>query len=355
MVQTYEYIAMDTEFPGVVARPMGEFKSSTDYHYQLLRCNVDLLKIIQLGVTFMDSEGNLPEGITTWQFNFKFSLTEDMYAEDSIELLQNSGIQFEMHEQDGIDTMHFAEMMIISGLVLMENVRWISFHSHYDFGYLIALLTSRNLPQSEAEFFEVLKIYFPNVYDVKYLMNSCKNLIGGLQQVADTLGICRVGRQHQAGSDALLTGQAFFRMQEIYFDDDIDDSKYCGHLFGLGTAHVLAPAFSKQSTPVAATSDGTSQASTSTTTKTTSDSSSTTSTRESSKENSDTKNDRSQKSDQNIPESEKTSPVDPTITSSLSAILSSGSDSVIGSSGTPTRPSGSNRSSGETQPSSNEG
>ena len=79
---------MDTEFPGVVARPMGEFKSSTDYHYQLLRCNVDLLKIIQLGVTFMDSEGNLPEGITTWQFNFKFSLTEDMYAEESIELLQ---------------------------------------------------------------------------------------------------------------------------------------------------------------------------------------------------------------------------------------------------------------------------
>jgi hypothetical protein len=26
-----------------------------------------------------------------------------------------------------------------------------------------------------------LKIYFPNVYDVKYLMKSCKNLKGGLQ------------------------------------------------------------------------------------------------------------------------------------------------------------------------------
>merc|ERR1719411_2367471 len=62
---------MDTEFPGVVARPIGEFKSSSDYQYQLLRCNVDLLKIIQLGVTFMDDKGNLPDGITTWQFNFK--------------------------------------------------------------------------------------------------------------------------------------------------------------------------------------------------------------------------------------------------------------------------------------------
>ena len=251
---------MDTEFPGVVARPMGEFKSSTDYHYQLLRCNVDLLKIIQLGVTFMDREGNLPDGITTWQFNFRFNLSNDMDAEDSIELLKNSGIQFERHEHEGIDTMHFAEMMIASGLVLMDNVKWISFHSHYDFGYLIALLTSKNLPTTEAEFFEVLKTYFPNVYDVKYLMNSTKSLKGGLQEVATTLDVSRIGRQHQAGSDALLTGQAFFRMKDIYFDDDIDDSKYCGHLFGLGTAHVTHHSSStKQSTPCSDTSSSTAE------------------------------------------------------------------------------------------------
>ena len=101
----------------------GEFKSSADYQYQLLRCNVDLLKIIQLGVTFLDEKGQLPDtGITTWQFNFKFNLTEDMYAEDSVDLLQNSGIQFEKHEQEGIDPMLFAEMMLMSGLVLMPQV-----------------------------------------------------------------------------------------------------------------------------------------------------------------------------------------------------------------------------------------
>ena len=110
----------------------GEFKSSADYQYQLLRCNVDLLKIIQLGVTFLDESGNLPEGITTWQFNFKFNLTEDMYAEDSVDLLQNSGIQFEKHEQEGIDPMLFAEMMLMSGLVLMPQVKWLSFHSGKD-------------------------------------------------------------------------------------------------------------------------------------------------------------------------------------------------------------------------------
>ena len=73
--------------------------------------------------------------------------------------------------------------MMMSGLVLLDNVRWLSFHSGYDFGYLLGLLTNDNLPKTESEFFETLKTYFPNVYDVKYLMKSCKNLKGGLQEV----------------------------------------------------------------------------------------------------------------------------------------------------------------------------
>lgn len=64
----------DTEFPGVVARPIGSFSSHTDYHYQTLRCNVDLLKIIQLGITFANDRGELADDCPTWQFNFKFNL-----------------------------------------------------------------------------------------------------------------------------------------------------------------------------------------------------------------------------------------------------------------------------------------
>lgn len=37
VVKTYHWVAMDTEFPGVVARPVGEFRSTADYQYQLLR------------------------------------------------------------------------------------------------------------------------------------------------------------------------------------------------------------------------------------------------------------------------------------------------------------------------------
>ena len=98
----FSYVAMSnqSEFQSTSFLFTGEFKSTADYQYQLLRCNVDLLKIIQLGLTFLDKNGNTPsDGISTWQFNFKFNLTEDMYAEESVELLRNSGIQFEKHEQ----------------------------------------------------------------------------------------------------------------------------------------------------------------------------------------------------------------------------------------------------------------
>lgn len=239
IVLKYNYIAMDTEFPGVVARPIGEFRSTADYQYQLLRCNVDLLKIIQLGLTFMDENGKSPPGFTTWQFNFKFNLTEDMYAQDSIDLLTSSGIQFKKHDEEGIDPYHFAEILMTSGVVLTENIKWISFHSGYDFGYLLKLLTDQNLPAEESEFFDYLRIYFPTIYDVKYLMKSCKNLKGGLQEVAEQLDLERIGPQHQAGSDSLLTGATFFKMREMFFEDNIDDAKYCGHLYGLGPSYVM--------------------------------------------------------------------------------------------------------------------
>jgi CCR4-NOT transcription complex subunit 7/8 len=234
LVDHYNYISMDTEFPGIVARPVGAFKSQSDFHYQTLRCNVNLLKIIQLGVSFCDEYGNMPPGTTTWQFNFKFNLDEDMYANDSIELLTRAGIDFKKNKQFGIDVTDFGELFMSSGIVLNDKIKWISFHSGYDFGYLLKILTGQPLPPTEEEFFELVKTYFPHIYDIKYLMKSCKSLKGGLNNVAEDLEIQRLGPQHQAGSDSLLTAQTFFKMKKLFFEDKIDDDKYAGVLYGLG-------------------------------------------------------------------------------------------------------------------------
>jgi CCR4-NOT transcription complex subunit 7/8 len=52
-----------------------------------------------------------------------------MYAPESIELLKQSGIDFNRHEKEGIDVNYFGELLVTSGLVLFDNVKWVSFHS----------------------------------------------------------------------------------------------------------------------------------------------------------------------------------------------------------------------------------
>jgi len=236
-IVNYPYVAMDTEFPGVVARPIGSFKSSSDFHYQTLRCNVDLLKIIQIGLTLCNEEGQLAPGICTFQFNFKFSLNDDMYSQDSINLLERSGLNFAEHEERGIDPIYFSELLISSGIVLCDDVKWISFHSGYDFGYLLKVLTCRALPLEEDKFFEQLKLYFPQIYDIKHLMKSCENLKGGLNKLAEDLEVERIGPEHNAGSDSLLTQATFFKMRQLFFENELDDNKCLNCIHGLGKAY----------------------------------------------------------------------------------------------------------------------
>ncbi len=70
-----------------------------------------------------------------WQFNFKgFRIADDVYAQDSIDLLKQSGIDFDRNEARGIDVFKFGEILMSSGVVLSDDIRWITFHSGYDFG-----------------------------------------------------------------------------------------------------------------------------------------------------------------------------------------------------------------------------
>ncbi|CAI9261812.1 unnamed protein product [Lactuca saligna] len=237
IVDDFPYIAMDTEFPGIVLRPVGNFKNSNDYHYQTLKDNVDMLKLIQLGLTFSDEEGNLPTCGTDkqciWQFNFReFNVNEDVFANDSVELLRESGIDFKKNNETGINARRFGELLMSSGIVLNDSVYWVTFHSGYDFGYLLKVLTCKNLPDTQSGFFNLINMYFPTIYDIKHLMKFCNSLHGGLNKLAELLEVERIGICHQAGSDSLLTSSTFRKLKENFFSGSLE--KYAGVLYGLG-------------------------------------------------------------------------------------------------------------------------
>lgn len=62
-------------------------------------------------------------------------------------------------------------------------------YSGYDFGYLLKVLTSLPLPSNENDFFDLLRIWFPCIFDIKYVMKINRLLKGGLQDIADELQV----------------------------------------------------------------------------------------------------------------------------------------------------------------------
>jgi len=243
LVQHYPFVAMDTEFPGVVAKPVGTFRTTHEFYYQTLKCNVNLLKIIQLGISLVNERGEVPDQCCTWQFNFKFSLSDDIYAQDSIDLLKNGGINFEHFRQYGVDITHFAELLITSGLVLNPDVTWLAFHSGYDFGYIVKAVMGKDLPDREDEFGHVFHLFFPSVYDIKYLLRHTElSHTLGLDALGDILGVRRIGTAHQAGSDSLLTGHIFFKLMKERFDSKLPP-------MGRGVVYGLAEDAASNATP----------------------------------------------------------------------------------------------------------
>lgn len=239
LIDEYPFVSMDSEFPGVCYTYAGVGHPSPSALYSLLKKNVDQLNLIQLGLTLTDSEGNLPDPDGNgkrciWQFNFKdFDIDRDKSAPNSVELLRNQGIDFRKNKEKGVATVQFAELMMSSGLVCNEEVNWVTFHSAYDFGYLLKILMQKRLPDDLSYFMTLLKVYFGTIYDVKYMMRFCNNLYGGLNRVAKALELERVvGKSHQAGSDSLLTWFVFQKIRDSYFSYG-GPQKYSGVLYGL--------------------------------------------------------------------------------------------------------------------------
>ncbi|OLQ16598.1 CAF1 family ribonuclease family protein [Cryptosporidium hominis] len=234
IMDDFPYVAIDTEFPGVVVRPTNNYY---EYYYQTVRFNVDLLKVIQIGLSFRNKYGQAPTNIcSTFQFNFKFDMECDIYSQESIQFLRHSGIEFDKHLNSGIDFLCFGEYMYGSGLVLNPKVKWISFHGCYDFAYLVKILSSQPLPETETNFIELVKALFPTLYDLKFILKQLSSLshLSSLQKLSEHLKIQRIGIAHQAGSDALVTCCTFFKLFKLHLNSQVDDNLFNGQIYGFG-------------------------------------------------------------------------------------------------------------------------
>lgn len=65
-IDGYPLIGLDTEYPGA---PMAAAEGSSKY--ERLKANVDATKLIQVGLSLSDANGNPPPHGVAWQFNFR--------------------------------------------------------------------------------------------------------------------------------------------------------------------------------------------------------------------------------------------------------------------------------------------
>jgi CCR4-NOT transcription complex subunit 7/8 len=233
--EDFTVVGMDTEFPGIVYNSNNYTKQN--FYYETLKININSLKLIQLGMTLKNKKGEFPSKYPyfTWQFNFKFDLEKDAYNEESVNLLKNSGINFEKLKKKGIRHDIFAENLITSGLVLNPDIFWISYHGSYDFGYLLKILTNENIPLNEEEFNNKLSLYFHNYFDVKILVKDFDYYFnGGLNKLMYRLGVTRKGDMHQAGSDSIATIETFIALRTYNIVNNEKIKKYKNVLYGLG-------------------------------------------------------------------------------------------------------------------------
>ena len=234
LLDEYNYIGMDTEFPGTVFQLE---KISEDFYYKLLKKDVDKLKLIQLGITLTNEKGEYPKNYPyhTWQFNLEFDKDVELYKDESMDMLKKCGIDFDKLKRKGIKHNIFAQYFMVSNLVLNPDICWVSFQGSYDFGYLLKLLISTELPDTEDEFINMLNMYFINYYDIRVIVKDNDNLVKkGLNRLAELLDVRREGQEHQAGSDSMLTIDVFFRLKKKDFVSETKFVEAKNILYGIG-------------------------------------------------------------------------------------------------------------------------
>ena len=229
--QGFTHIAIDTEFPGIVHRPKFVDKTIAS-QYALIKSNVDCLRPIQIGLSFTNDKGERPSPCSTWQFNINFDFQTDAYQIESLQLLIDAQIPFDKLPIDGISIKDLSDGFLLIGLAVNPKITWLSFHGSFDFAYFIKILTGEKLPNTVQQFNELRKHLCPSIYDIKMLIQRNDRFKKfSLARLAEGFEINIGGSLHQAGTDAFITAELFFKVKANLLGDKI--TRYGNKLFGL--------------------------------------------------------------------------------------------------------------------------
>ncbi|RLM84990.1 hypothetical protein C2845_PM04G03530 [Panicum miliaceum] len=241
LLPRFRYAAVDTEFPGTVYRPVGaSYTLTPERRYDLLRLNVDVLDLIQVGLTLFDAGGRLPGpggARHVWEFNFReFDVRRHRHAPESIAMLRAKGVDFDRTRRHGVGAAEFGPRLRKWLRAGLGRAGVVTFSGGYDLAYLVKVMfgPGYKMPRSAGQFEGVAKAALVRrpLFDVKEMARLCpRDLRGELESVAVKLNVGRaVGEAHQAGSDSLLTCHTFMKMRESYFDDDEKLARVAGFL-----------------------------------------------------------------------------------------------------------------------------
>jgi len=136
VAQGYRFIAIDTEYPGIVfdAKPRDR-RLTPEETYLQMRANVNGLKAIQLGCALFNAEGERFGG-SCFQFHFHFNVERDLISPEALEVLSYAGVDWGKHRTRGIPEDLFGQLAHRLGLheiLASPSVHWICFHGVHDF------------------------------------------------------------------------------------------------------------------------------------------------------------------------------------------------------------------------------
>ena len=73
--------------------------------------------------------------------------------------------------------------------MMNSSLRWVTFQSDFDFGYLLKLLTFEELPSTYEEFLKHIFVFFPSLCDVHSLATSTHKLSGSFSTILEQLEV----------------------------------------------------------------------------------------------------------------------------------------------------------------------